>query len=116
MQDKIDNIEELDLKLEIPYFFFSFAKRVEVLNKYLKQERRKNKGKKIKITVRRGYELEDSMNSLMKANLRHPIEVIYINEQGISELGVDAGGVFREYLHQVLERGLDPHRGLFLET
>ena len=52
----------------------------------------------------------------MKKDIRGRIEVRYVNEQGLSEMGVDQGGVFREFLHEVLERGLDPLRGLFVET
>lgn len=39
-----------------------------------------------------------------------------INELGLDEAGIDGGGVFREFLLQLLETGFDPIRGFFVLT
>lgn len=40
----------------------------------------------------------------------------YINAQGLAEVGVDGGGVFREFLNDALKTGFDPNRGYFSTT
>ena len=39
-----------------------------------------------------------------------------MNSAGEQEAGIDAGGLFKELLSVVLEKALDPNRGLFLST
>ena len=39
-----------------------------------------------------------------------------MNAQGLSEAGIDGGGVFREFLSEVLITGFDPNRGYFSTT
>lgn len=39
-----------------------------------------------------------------------------INEHGLDEAGIDGGGVFREFILQLLETGFDPIRGFFSFT
>jgi len=35
------------------------------------------------------------------------------NPYGLEEAGIDGGGIFREFLSQLLMTGFDPNRGLF---
>ncbi len=39
-----------------------------------------------------------------------------MNAQGLDELGIDGGGLFREFLNEVLKTGFDPNRGYFSTT
>jgi ubiquitin-protein ligase E3 C len=39
-----------------------------------------------------------------------------INRHGLDEAGIDGGGLFREFLIQLLETGFDPTRGFFVLT
>lgn len=44
------------------------------------------------------------------------IRVRFINEQGLSEAGIDQDGVFKEFLEEVVKKGFDPSLGLFKMT
>ena len=39
-----------------------------------------------------------------------------INAQGLDEAGIDGGGVFREFMLQLLKTGFDPSYGFFSVT
>ena len=39
-----------------------------------------------------------------------------VNAQGLDEPGIDGGGVFREFLNELLKTGFDPNRGYFTTT
>ena len=41
---------------------------------------------------------------------------MFVNAQGLDELGIDGGGLFREFLTEVLKTGFDPNRGYFSTT
>ena len=44
------------------------------------------------------------------------VQVEMINEHGLDEAGIDGGGVFREFILELLETGFDPIRGFFAFT
>ena len=46
-------------------------------------------------------------------DLRQKLRVNFVNMQGLDEAGIDGGGVFREFLTEVLKTGFDPNRGYF---
>ena len=39
-----------------------------------------------------------------------------VNAQGLDEPGIDGGGLFREFLSELLKTGFDPNRGYFTST
>ncbi len=39
-----------------------------------------------------------------------------MNAQGLTEPGIDGGGVFREFLNELLKTGFDPNHGYFRAT
>ena len=39
-----------------------------------------------------------------------------MNAQGLDEPGIDGGGVFREFLSELLKTGFDPNHGYFTTT
>lgn len=49
-------------------------------------------------------------------DLRKKFRVSFVNAQGLDELGIDGGGLFREFLSEVLKTGFDPNRGYFSTT
>jgi ubiquitin-protein ligase E3 C len=54
---------------------------------------------------------------LIAPNLKNNrIIVEMINQLGLDEAGIDGGGLFREFLLQLLENGFDPNRGFFVLT
>ena len=36
-----------------------------------------------------------------------------VNTQGLDEAGIDGGGIFREFMSQLLKTGFDPSYGFF---
>lgn len=46
-------------------------------------------------------------------DLRPRIRVQMINDAGLEEAGIDGGGVFREFLTELLRTAFDPNRGFF---
>ncbi|KAL9980647.1 hypothetical protein ACROYT_G009257 [Oculina patagonica] len=71
------------------------------------------------ITVQRTRLLEDGyeqLSSLSGRTFKGLIRVRFINEQGLSEAGIDQDGVFKEFLEEVVKKGFDPSLGLFKMT
>jgi ubiquitin-protein ligase E3 C len=70
----------------------------------------------IDIRVRRTHLYEDAFSELSPANapnLRHQVRVTMTNWAGAAEAGIDGGGVFREFLAEVVKDAFHPARGLF---
>lgn len=73
----------------------------------------------IQITVRRDYLYEDAFEKLSPENepeLRLKTRVQFVNAAGLEESGVDGGGLFREFLSELLKTCFDPNRGFFKHT
>lgn len=63
--------------------------------------------------------LEDSyqqLNKLQPQALKSTIRVKFINEQNLSELGIDQNGIFTEFLEETMRKILDPSLNLFAAT
>ncbi|CAI5440608.1 unnamed protein product [Caenorhabditis angaria] len=79
-----------------------------------------------RITVRRDYLYQDAFDVLApglvnerggdRPDIRDPIRVKMINWAGQNEAGMDGGGIFREFLNEVLKEGFDVNKGLFQVT
>lgn len=52
----------------------------------------------------------------VEPNLKLKMRVQLMNAAGLDEAGIDGGGIFREFLSELLKTGFDPNRGLFLMT
>lgn len=44
------------------------------------------------------------------------MRVQLVNAAGLDEAGIDGGGIFREFLSELLKAGFDPNRGFFKYT
>ena len=49
-------------------------------------------------------------------NLRLKMRVQLTNAVGLDEAGIDGGGIFREFLSELLKTSFDPNRGFFRLT
>lgn len=49
-------------------------------------------------------------------DLRHKLRIQFINNVGLEEAGIDGGGIFKEFINEVLKTAFDPNRGFFLLT
>ena len=61
-----------------------------------------------------GYEA--FVNKLSRANLKGKLEVRFVNELGQYEAGIDAGGLFKEFLVELSKIVFNPNYGLFKPT
>lgn len=71
------------------------------------------------ITVHRGRVLEDAYEKIgqnKNQDVRKRIRISFVNEFGENEAGVDGGGVFKEFLENVIREASDPSLGLFQAT
>ena len=55
-------------------------------------------------------------NVCAEPNLKLKMRVQLMNAAGMEEAGIDGGGIFREFLSELLKAGFDPNRGFFKYT
>ncbi|VDD78561.1 unnamed protein product [Mesocestoides corti] len=121
--------------MEMP-FVISFWQRVQIFQSLVMENRQSIQGPSratlnyvpereihslapIQIRARRGYIYEDAFEKLSKENepSLHPrLNVTFLNEADVVEMGVDGGGLSREFLNQAIAEGFNPARGFFLYT
>lgn len=108
-------------------FVVRFKDRVKLLQRIIAKNRTESQGElhnfmmgpAIDVTVNRNYIYQDAFDQLTEdkaPNLRQKLRVRMINAQGLEEAGVDGGGIFREFLSQLLKAGFDPNIGFFKST
>lgn len=76
-------------------------------------------GPQIRTTIRRNFIYEDAFTSLSfqsEPNIKMRILIQLVNAVGLDEVGIDGGGIFREFLHELLKTCFDPNRGFFKTT
>jgi len=111
---------------ELP-FTISFSQRVNVFQNLVQRDKQENQpdrvnflqGGSIDLHLRRNYIYEDAFDKLSPANepnLKLKMRVQLVNAAGLDEAGIDGGGLFREFLSQLLRAAFDPNRGFFTLT
>lgn len=119
-------VRTLTLLREIP-FVVPFNNRVMVFQSLIYKDKAEQQGElthfmqgpSIQISVRRNYLYEDAFDKLSPENepeLRLKMRVQLVNTVGLEEAGVDGGGLFREFLSELLKTSFDPNRGFFKLT
>lgn len=78
-----------------------------------------DKGNVIFCRIRRNNMIEDGLKVLTfmirnDAHMRSKFKITFIDETGHEEPGIDDGGLFKEFLLQVLKTLLNPEYGLYL--
>nr|CDJ83566.1 HECT domain containing protein [Haemonchus contortus] len=126
------DLRNLSIIRSIP-FVVPFMQRVKIFQDLLAHDREANditddfhsfapagfRRNGINIAVRRQHLYEDAFEALSLGNapnLRLPIRVSMTNWVGLNEVGIDGGGIFREFLTELLRTGFDPDRGFFKYT
>ncbi|CAD6191484.1 unnamed protein product [Caenorhabditis auriculariae] len=126
-----DEARNLCIVRNIP-FIIPFTQRLKIFTELLEQNRFDegiashsemawNANAGLSITVRRDHIYEDSFDFLAPVpgnsiDLRRPMLVRMVNWTGINEEGVDGGGIFREFLSELLKTAFEPSRGVFQYT
>lgn len=49
-------------------------------------------------------------------DLKKRVRVHLLNAHGLDEAGIDGGGIFREFLNELLKSGFNPNQGFFKTT
>ncbi|KAK0393124.1 hypothetical protein QR680_000067 [Steinernema hermaphroditum] len=104
-------------------FLISFSHRVEMFHDLIREDRQNTEVSygfgfhNVDLEVRRESLYTDAMKGFANMqNITKPLRVRMINYHGLSEAGIDGGGVFREFLSELLKIAFDPNQGLFLVT
>ncbi|KAJ9576987.1 hypothetical protein L9F63_006424 [Diploptera punctata] len=119
-------VRTMTILRELP-FVVAFQKRVLVFQSLILKDKMEHQGEhshflqgpNIQVSVRRNYLYEDAFDKLSPENepeLRLKMRVQLVNVAGMDEAGVDGGGVFREFLSELLKTAFDPNRGFFRLT
>ncbi|KAF9647283.1 HECT-domain-containing protein [Thelephora ganbajun] len=69
-----------------------------------------------KAVIRRDKIAQDGFDRLQDANLKQPLEIVFVDQFGQEEAGIDGGGVFKEFLTSLAKEVFDSDRGLWLST
>ncbi|KAM7341804.1 ubiquitin-protein ligase E3C [Cochliomyia hominivorax] len=119
-------IRSITILREIP-FVVAFSKRVGILQGLVAADKMRVQGHlqaflqgpSITLTVRRTHLYEDAYDKLRPENepdLRLKFRVQFVSSLGLDEAGIDGGGVFREFLSELIKTAFDPNRGFFMVT
>ena len=120
-------VRNVTILQEIP-FVVSFLDRFKILQTLIAIDRTQQRGdpntfnvmgNTIQIVIRRNYIYEDAFEKLSpenEPNLKQALRVQLVSAVGVDEVGIDGGGIFREFLSEVLKTAFDPNRGFFRST
>lgn len=119
-------VRQLAVLRELP-FVIHFHDRVKIFQSLIMKDRERNQGElsnfqlgpQIHVMIRRNFIYEDAFDKLSpenEPNLKLRMRVQLINAVGLDEAGIDGGGIFREFLNELLKTCFDPNRGFFKTT
>ncbi|XP_046334142.2 ubiquitin-protein ligase E3C-like [Haliotis rufescens] len=120
------DVRNLVILTELP-FVVSFFDRVKILQRLINADKEESQGDmsnfmmgpSINVMIRRNYIYEDAFDKLSpenEPNMKLKMRIQLINAAGLDEAGIDGGGIFREFLSELLKTGFDPNRGFFKYT
>ncbi|KAG6843731.1 hypothetical protein H0H87_001111 [Tephrocybe sp. NHM501043] len=67
-----------------------------------------------RVQVRRGSVAQDGFDRLAEVDMKQPMEIVFIDQFGAEEAGIDGGGVFKEFFTSLCKEVFDTDRGLWL--
>lgn len=122
-QLSVSEERHLAILTELP-FVVQFEERVKIFQRLIYADKRDVQGDGpfpdgINVTIRRNYIYEDAYDKLSPENepdLKKRIRVHLLNAHGLDEAGIDGGGIFREFLNELLKSGFNPNQGFFKTT
>ncbi|KAL7681448.1 putative HECT domain-containing protein [Plasmopara halstedii] len=104
----------------MPYLV-PFSERVKLFQRLVKSDKEihQNENSSVyRIRIHRSAILQDGLRKLntIRANLKKRINVVFVNAAGREEMGIDAGGLFKEFWLDLSTLAFDLQYGLFLTT
>ncbi|CAH0487660.1 unnamed protein product [Peronospora farinosa] len=104
----------------MPYLV-PFPDRVKLFQRLIKADKEIHQNDRCsvyRIRIRRGAILEDGLRKLntIRTSLKKRINVVFVNAAGREEVGIDAGGLFKEFWLDLSTLAFDLQYGLFLTT
>ncbi|KUF75957.1 E3 ubiquitin-protein ligase UPL6 [Phytophthora nicotianae] len=104
----------------MPYLV-PFSDRVKLFQRLVKADKEIHQNESCsvyRIRIHRGAILEDGLRKLnsIRTNLKKRINVVFVNSAGREEVGIDAGGLFKEFWLDLSTLAFDLQYGLFLTT
>lgn len=104
----------------MPYLI-SFPDRVKLFQRIVTADKAFHQGQDssvYRIRIHRGAILADGLKKLnsIRGNLKKRINVVFVNAAGREEVGIDAGGLFKEFWLDLSTLAFDLQYGLFLTT
>ncbi|GAA5951470.1 hypothetical protein JCM3765_005944 [Sporobolomyces pararoseus] len=107
-------------------FVIPFETRVAIFRQFIETDLRKLTSDsdsympraRHRAVVRRAHLAEDAYTHLngLGSDLKKRIEIVFIDEHGLEESGIDGGGLFKELLTSLSKEVFDTNRGLWLTT
>lgn len=70
----------------------------------------------VTITIIRQHFVISWLVLMLEPDLKKRIRVHLLNAHGLDEAGIDGGGIFREFLNELLKSGFNPNQGFFKTT
>ncbi|CAL4918416.1 unnamed protein product [Urochloa decumbens] len=106
---------------------YPFEERVQMFREFIESDKasRRVTGEisgpgpgSIEIVIRRGHIIEDGYRQLncLRSKLKSCIHVSFVSECGLSEAGLDYGGLSKEFLTDLSKTAFSPEYGLFSQT
>lgn len=110
--------------LRVAPYLVPFSSRSKIFQSWIAEERDNVNGissilVERTVSVRRQNMFDDAFNKLNDIGeaLRGTIRVKFIDEHGMEEAGIDGGGMFKEFMYEVLRLGFSPYSyGMFKST
>ena len=98
-----------------------FHARLEIFQSFIDQDHMRNKfasRRSLKATIHRQRLAEDGFDQLGDAgpNLKRRIRITFIDQWGNEEMGIDGGGLFKEFFTSLTKEVFNTDRGLWLAT
>ncbi|SCV74701.1 BQ2448_7730 [Microbotryum intermedium] len=107
-------------------FVIPFETRVAIFRQFVENDRirlglnefRYDRSRRTTVRVRRTNLAADAFQQMsgLGAGLKSNIQIVFIDEHGMEESGIDGGGLFKELLTSLCKEAFDTDRGLWLET
>lgn len=105
-------------------FLIPFDVRVQIFRQFVHIDATKNEiyrdqfRRRQSVTIRRSHIAQDGFARLnpLGAELKKPLEIIFVDQWGNKEPGIDGGGLFKEFLTSLVREAFDTNRGLWLAS